>query len=54
MHVDLGSQFNLLVRQQIVLAEKQQASRDLILRDPRNQQDAILVQVHFGMFDLYS
>ncbi|AMP15970.1 FUSC family protein [Collimonas pratensis] len=53
MHVDLNSQFNTLVRQQIVLAEKQQASRDLILRDPRNQQDAILVQVHFGMFDLY-
>ncbi|MFC5474443.1 FUSC family protein [Paraherbaspirillum soli] len=53
MHVDLNSQFNTLVRQQSVLAEKQQASRDLILRDPRNQQDAILVQVHFGMFDLY-
>ncbi len=53
MHVDLNSQFNLLVRQQIVLAEKQQASRDLILRDPKNQEDAILVQVHFGMFDLY-
>lgn len=53
MHADLNGQFNTLVRQQIVLAEKQQASRDLILRDPKNQQDAILVQVHFGMFDLY-
>jgi uncharacterized membrane protein YccC len=53
MHADLSSQFNILVRQQIVLAEKQQASRDLILRDPKNQEDAILVQVHFGMFDLY-
>jgi uncharacterized membrane protein YccC len=53
IHMDLNNQFNLLVRQQIVLAEKQQASRDLILRDPKNEQDTILVQVHFGMFDLY-
>jgi len=53
MHFDLGSQFNRLVRQQIVLAEKQQASRDLILRGPKSEQNAILVQVHFGMFDLY-
>ncbi|PUA20161.1 FUSC family membrane protein [Glaciimonas sp. PCH181] len=53
MHVELGNQFNRLVRQQIVLAEKQQASRDLILRGPKSQQNAILVQVHFGMFDLY-
>ncbi|MGS0740736.1 FUSC family membrane protein [Glaciimonas sp. GG7] len=53
MHVELGDQFNRLVRQQIVLAEKQQASRDLILRGPKSEQNAILVQVHFGMFDLY-
>ncbi|MEB0011089.1 FUSC family membrane protein [Glaciimonas sp. Gout2] len=53
MHVELNNQFNRLVRQQIVLADKQQASRDLILRGPKSQQNAILVQVHFGMFDLY-
>jgi uncharacterized membrane protein YccC len=53
MHVDLKSQFHLLVRQQIVLADKQQASRDLILRGEPSAQDAILVQVHFGMLDLY-
>jgi uncharacterized membrane protein YccC len=53
MHTDLNSQFNLLVRQQSVLADKQQASRDLILRGPQNARDAILLQVHFGMLDLY-
>ncbi|KAF3997887.1 FUSC family membrane protein [Glaciimonas immobilis] len=53
MHVELDNQFNRLVRQQIVLADKQQASRDLILRGKKSQQNAILVQVHFGMFDLY-
>lgn len=53
MHIDLNSQFNVLLRQQIQLTEKQQASRDLILRDTNNLHDAILVQVHFSMFDLY-
>lgn len=53
MHTDLNSQFNLLVRQQSVLADKQQVSRDLILRGRQNERDAILIQVHFGMLDLY-
>ncbi|MQR01549.1 FUSC family protein [Glaciimonas soli] len=53
IHVDLNSQFNRLVRQQIILAEKQQASRDLVLRDVQTEQDKILLQVHFVMFDLY-
>jgi uncharacterized membrane protein YccC len=42
-----------LVRQQSVLAERQQASRDLILRDKPAPDEAILVQVHYAMFDLY-
>ena len=53
IHVGINSQFNQLVRQQIVLADKQQASRDLVLRDVEGAQDKILVQVHFVMFDLY-
>ncbi len=50
---NLGTQFNLLVRQQIVLAEKQQAARDLILRDLYNKQDGLLVQVHLSMLEVY-
>jgi uncharacterized membrane protein YccC len=42
-----------LVRQQSVLAERQQASRDLILRGKPAPNEAILVQVHYAMFDLY-
>ncbi len=53
MHADLQQQFNLLVRQQILLADKQQASRDLILRTNAREQDVVLMQVHFGMLDLY-
>jgi len=53
MHTELNDQFNQLVRQQSVLADKQQASRDLILRGSPNERDAILIQVHFGMLDLY-
>jgi uncharacterized membrane protein YccC len=53
MHTDLNDQFNLLVRQQSVLADKQQASRDLVLRGSPSERDAILIQVHFGMLDLY-
>jgi uncharacterized membrane protein YccC len=53
MHADLNQQFNLLVRQQILLADKQQASRDLVLRSDQRESDAILVQVHFSMLDLY-
>jgi hypothetical protein len=43
-----GGQFNQLVRQQIVVADKQQASRDLILRDLHTKQDGLLVQVHLS------
>ncbi|WDZ98090.1 FUSC family membrane protein [Herbaspirillum sp. WKF16] len=50
---DLASQFNQLVRQQIVVADKQQASRDLILRDLHTKQDGLLVQVHLSMLELY-
>ncbi|MFL9924993.1 FUSC family membrane protein [Herbaspirillum lusitanum] len=50
---DLTAQFNLLVRQQIVLADKQQAARDLILRDLHTKQDGLLVQVHLSMLELY-
>ena len=53
MRTPLHDQFNLLVRQQSVLADKQQASRDLILRGIPSAHDAILIQVHFGMVDLY-
>ncbi len=51
--IDLNQQFNLLVRQQVILADKQQASRDLLLRGMQSDGDAILVQVHFFMLDLY-
>jgi len=50
---DLAGQFNQLLRQQIVVADKQQASRDLILRDPRTKQDGLLVQVHLSMLEFY-
>jgi uncharacterized membrane protein YccC len=49
----LPAQMEKLVRQQSVLAERQQASRDLILRDKPAPDEAILVQVHYAMFDLY-
>ncbi|PHV05149.1 hypothetical protein CSQ96_22210 [Janthinobacterium sp. BJB412] len=50
---NLSEQFNKLVRQQSVLADRQQASRDLILRSHLNSKDAIVVQVHVCMLDLY-
>ncbi|MDC8759454.1 FUSC family protein [Janthinobacterium fluminis] len=49
----LSEQFNKLVRQQSLLADRQQASRDLILRSHQNRKDAIVVQVHVCMLDLY-
>jgi len=45
--------FNQLVRQQIVVAERQQAARDLVLRGNRTTHDGLLVQVHMRMLDLY-
>jgi uncharacterized membrane protein YccC len=49
----LPAQMEKLVREQSVLAERQQASRDLILRGKPEADEAILVQVHYAMFDLY-
>jgi uncharacterized membrane protein YccC len=53
MRTDLGEQFNLLVRQQVVLADKQQASRDMLLRGKQSAEEAVMVQVHFKTLDLY-
>ncbi|MGI4847544.1 MAG: FUSC family membrane protein [Janthinobacterium lividum] len=53
IHVDLSQQFNQLVRQQIVLAEKQQLSRDMILRPGKRDRDVIQVQIHYAMLELY-
>lgn len=50
---DYDEQFNALVRQQIVVAERQQAARDLVLRGNRTPHDGLLVQVHLRMLDLY-
>ena len=50
---NLTEQFNKLVRHQSILADRQQASRDLILRSHKNSRDAIVVQVHVCMLDLY-
>jgi uncharacterized membrane protein YccC len=49
----LPRQMEKLVREQSVLAERQQASRDLILRGEPASNEIILVQVHYTMFDLY-
>lgn len=50
---DYDAQFNELVRQQIVVAERQQAARDLLLRGNRTERDGLLVQSHLRMLDLY-
>ncbi|SDG14876.1 Uncharacterized membrane protein YccC [Duganella sp. OV458] len=50
---NLTEQFNKLIRHQSLLADRQQASRDLILRAHNNAKDAIVVQVHVCMLDLY-
>lgn len=53
IHIDLSQQFNRLVRQQILLAEKQQLSRDMILRPGKRDRDAVQVQIHYAMLELY-
>jgi uncharacterized membrane protein YccC len=53
IHVDLKQQSNALIRRQVVLAERQQAARDLILRGRRGEHDQVLVRVHYAMLDLY-
>jgi uncharacterized membrane protein YccC len=50
---NLTEQFNRLVRHQALLADRQQASRDLILRAHNNRKDAVVVQIHVCMLDLY-
>jgi uncharacterized membrane protein YccC len=50
---NLTVQFNKLVRHQALLADRQQASRDLILRAHNNRKDAVVVQIHVCMLDLY-
>jgi uncharacterized membrane protein YccC len=49
----LPAQMEKLVRQQSALAVRQQASRDLVLRGKPKADEAVLVQVHYAMFDLY-
>jgi len=49
----LPAQMEKLVRQQSVLAERQQAARDLILRGKHGPSEATLIHVHYAMFDLY-
>jgi uncharacterized membrane protein YccC len=53
IRTELAAQFNLLLRQQIFLAEKLQAARDLILRDMHTKQDGLLIQVHLNVLELY-
>lgn len=53
MSVDYDQQFNQLVRQQIVLAERQQMARDLVLRNVRTAEDKRLLQIHLRMLDVY-
>ncbi|MES2259849.1 MAG: FUSC family membrane protein [Pseudomonadota bacterium] len=50
---NLTEQFNKLVRHQSLLADRQQASRDLILRSHQDEKDAVVVQIHVCMLDLY-
>lgn len=50
---DYDEQFNRLVRQQIVVAERQQAARDMVLRGNKTPHDGLLVKVHLRMLDLY-
>nr|WP_315596839.1 FUSC family membrane protein [uncultured Cupriavidus sp.] len=50
---DYDEQFNRLVRQQIVVAERQQAARDMVLRGNKTRHDGLLVRVHLRMLDLY-
>lgn len=53
LSVDLNGQFTQLVRQQVVLADRQQAARDLLLRGRQGERERRLVQIHFCMLDLY-
>lgn len=50
---DMTQQFNLLVQQQIVIADKQQEARDLLLRSIHVEHDGRLLQIHLRMLDFY-
>ncbi|MBP0656686.1 hypothetical protein J8J20_22690, partial [Mycobacterium tuberculosis] len=50
---DYDEQFNRLVRQQMVVAERQQAARDMVLRANKTRHDGLLMRVHLRMLDLY-
>lgn len=50
---DIEQQFTRLIRQQVVLADRQQAARDLVLQPLQGPQDARLIQIHLGMLDVY-
>lgn len=51
--VDLDKQYTQLIKQQVVLAEKQQAARDLVLQREQDQDDARLIKIHLAMLDVY-
>lgn len=53
VHHDITQQFNLLVQQQIIIADKQQEARDLLLRRIHEQHDGRLLQIHLRMLDFY-
>jgi uncharacterized membrane protein YccC len=53
MRIDAAEQFKLLVRQQIELAEKQEAARNLILRGQQDELDVRLLRVHSAALDIY-
>jgi uncharacterized membrane protein YccC len=51
--VNLQKQSNRLVTQLCILAERQQAVRDILLRKNPSKADIILLQVHFVMIDMF-
>ena len=53
IRLNLNQQYEQLVRQQMLLADKQQASRDMVLHGIRGEGDNVLLQVHYAMLDLY-
>lgn len=53
-HANLDEKYTQLIRQQVVLSDKQQAARDLVLQQQEDsQQDARLIQIHLAMIDVY-
>lgn len=52
-NANIDQQFTGLIRQQVVLAERQQAARDLVLQPRQGPEDAKLIQIHLAMLDVY-